>query len=442
MTTSFRTYQSVLDDDREDIPAPFRQCPGTEGCPTEAPTAYYTDRKYHELEKQRLWSSTWQVACREEQIPHPGDQHVYEIADRSYLVVRGNDGHIRAFPNACLHRGRLLRDFDGTAHEIRCSFHAIAWNLDGTLKEIPGGDEFGELDPCAWRLRNVSVGLWGGFVFINPKQDAEPLLEYLGALSVHFARWDLSERYLAKHVAKRIRCNWKVAQEAFMEAYHVSATHPQSIWSLGDGPASQYDAFGAFSRAVTPRGVPSPNLKVEISEQRILEGLLNRLNRSQVTLPEGMSARQYYSKIMRAELSEKIGERASALSTTELCDLIYYTVFPNFHPWGAYYQSVYLFKPNGDDHETCIMEFMLLEPFRGDRPAPANLEVVDFDESWTSKVGPRGRIFDQDSLNMPEVQRGLKNLAGRTVRFAQRQEGKVRHFYKMYQNVLGLAQAG
>jgi phenylpropionate dioxygenase-like ring-hydroxylating dioxygenase large terminal subunit len=435
----FRTYQQILDDDNETIPPTFRQSPGTDGCPAEVPVAWYIERQFHEAEKAKLWSSSWQVACREEHIPNAGDQYVYDITDKSYLVVRGDDGAIRAFVNACLHRGRLLRDYSGTAHEIRCPFHAIAWTLDGNLKEIPGGDEFVQRNSCDWHLPEVAVGTWGGFVFINPDPAAQPLQDYLHVLSSHFERWPLDQRYLAKHVSKKIRCNWKVAQEAFMEAYHTSATHPQSVWSSGEGPTSQYDEFGVFSRAVTPRAVPSPNLKVKITEQRIIDGMLNRLNRSEaVVLPEGMTARQYYSNMMREELSRQIGDKAKALSTTELCDLIYYTVFPNFHPWGGYYQSIYLFKPNGDDHETCTMEFMLLAPFEGKRPDAAPIEYLDYDDSWTSKVGPRGRIFDQDSLNMPEVHRGLLTTRQKTIRLALRQEGKIRHFYKLYQAQMGL----
>src|SRR5690606_1642679 len=129
-----------------------------------------------------------------------------------------------------------------------------------------------------------------------------------------------------------------------------------------------------------------------------------------------------------------IGGKADALTVAELCDSIFYTVFPNFHPWGGYYQNVYLYRPNGDDHESCVMEFMQLAPFSGERPAPAPREELGFDDSWTAAVGPRGRIFDQDSLNMPEVQRGLAATSLSSVRLATHQEAKIRHFYRLYQS--------
>ncbi len=71
-------------------------------------------------------------------------------------------------------------------------------------------------------------------MFINLDPDCEPLEAHLGDLSRHFERWPLEDRYKEAHVAKVMDCNWKVAQEAFMEAYHVVATHPQLLPSLGD----------------------------------------------------------------------------------------------------------------------------------------------------------------------------------------------------------------
>ena len=106
-------YQRLLDGDTHDVPAVLRlrhnACLGTEDIPVER----YTSRAYHELEKQRLWSRVWQFACREEHLPEPGDTVVYDIAGRSYILVRQEDGTIRGYVNACLHRGRRLRDYDG-----------------------------------------------------------------------------------------------------------------------------------------------------------------------------------------------------------------------------------------------------------------------------------------------------------------------------------------
>src|SRR5690606_36233384 len=91
-----------------------------------------------------------------------------------------------------------------------------------------------------------------GFVFINMDPESESLESYLGALGMHWERVPLEERYIAGHVAKVVRANWKVAQEAFMEAYHNISTHSQSGIYFG-GMASesgQYDPMGNYSRAL------------------------------------------------------------------------------------------------------------------------------------------------------------------------------------------------
>jgi len=76
------------------------------------------------------------MACREEDIPDVGDTLVYDICDLSILVVRSGPDTIRAFYNACLHRGRQLKEADGNNTELRCAFHGYCWNLDGSLKQI------------------------------------------------------------------------------------------------------------------------------------------------------------------------------------------------------------------------------------------------------------------------------------------------------------------
>ena len=195
------------------------------------PVERYISAEFFHLERTKVWDRTWQMACREEHLPNVGDHVVYDVAGRSYLVVRSGPSTIKAFHNVCLHRGRLLRQEGGCrATEFRCPFHGFGWNIDGSLKQIPCAWDFPQVeDPADWSLRAVQVGTWGGFVFINPDPAAPSLSRYVGELSEHFARWPLEDRFVQVHVAKILRCNWKVAQEAFMEAMHVVATHPQLL---------------------------------------------------------------------------------------------------------------------------------------------------------------------------------------------------------------------
>ncbi|HCV00654.1 MAG TPA: hypothetical protein DGL25_05580, partial [Dehalococcoidia bacterium] len=131
---------------------------------------------------------------------------------------------------------------------------------------IPCQWDFPYVNPDEQSLPEVKVARWGGFIFINPDPDAEPFEDFVGDLESHFTLLPYEKRYKEAHVAKVLRCNWKVAQEAFMEAYHVVATHPQILAGICDAN-SKYDVFGNYARAITPNGVPSPHLSNVPEEQ-------------------------------------------------------------------------------------------------------------------------------------------------------------------------------
>jgi hypothetical protein len=126
------------------------------------------------------------------------------------------------------------------------------------------------------------------------------------------------------------------------------------------------------------------------------------------------------------------GERAERMSDAELMDALDYTQFPNFHPWGAFNRICYRFRPNGDDHRSCIMEVLFLAPFAGERPPPAPVHWLAEDEPWSNarELGLLGKVFDQDQFNMPKVQLGLETTARAGVTLSLYQEGKVRWLHE------------
>jgi len=428
------SYQRLLDTDTRVVPACLRE----ESAPflgdEDVPVSYYTERKYHDLEKEKLWSRVWQFACREEHIPEVGDTHVYDIADRSYLIVRAAPDQIKAYPNACLHRGRALRDEAGRVRELRCSFHGFCWELDGALKQVPCEWDFPQIDPEQFHLPEVKVDTWAGFVFINPDTGCEPLEDFLGVMPQHFERWDLADRFVEVHVAKVIDANWKIAQEAFSEAFHVVATHPQLLPGIGDAN-SQYDVWGNVSRAITPNGTPSPHLSWVPTEQQMFDSMVDRrLDEDPVlVVPDGMTARGLSSTASREALRPVVGGVVDEYSDAELTDSLDYSLFPNFHPWGAFNRIVYRFRPNGDDHRSCIMECLYLSPFTGVRPPPAPVHWLTATDRWmeADELGSLARVFDQDSFNMTRVMAGLISATKPGLTLGLYQELKLRQFYKL-----------
>ncbi len=424
------TYQELLDQDSHEVPEVLRlQSPKDLGL-QEFSKDRYTTAEYHEKEVEHLWKKVWQFACREEDIPEPGDHYRYDIAGMSFLIVRNETGEIKAFPNACLHRGRMLKEFDGNATELRCPFHGFAWHLDGCLKDIPGRWDFPQVSDEEFSLPEISVGTWAGFVFINPDQNCGPLDEFLSDLANQFERWDLGGLYKQAHVAKVMPCNWKIAQEAFCEAYHVNATHPQILRGIGDAN-SQVDVWENCARVITPGITPSPHLDYEITDEDSLRAMMDIPPDGEVPqVPPGMNARAFMAAISREGLRPNAGPKVDEYCDAEIVDSIDYTQFPNFHPWGAYNKIVYRFRPNGNDHRTSIMECLQLMPFVGDRPPAAKVHWLKEDEKWSSALGFLGKVFDQDAFNMPKVQMGLESTYKPGITLSGYQEGKVRWLHE------------
>jgi phenylpropionate dioxygenase-like ring-hydroxylating dioxygenase large terminal subunit len=432
------SYQDLLDTDTRPVPEVLRLQSARDIPVVRVPIERYVSQAFHDLEVDKVWMKAWQFACREEELPEPGDHVVYEIADRSVLLVRGDDAKIRAFHNVCLHRGRRLCDREGRSEALRCPFHGWTWGLDGRLTELPCRWDFPHVERDAYALPQLATGGFGGFVFVNFDEHCEPFESFVGDLPRHFERWPLEKRYKEAHVAHLMDCNWKVAQEAFMEAYHVIATHPQILPGIGDSN-SQYDAWDNFSRAITPNMTPSPHLDWEPSEQDQLGALLTTSLDAEpmIRVPEGMTARQILAQMSRMQLQATVPS-VQDISDAELADSFYYTLFPNFHPWGAYNRIVYRFRPYGNDAQRSIMEVIYLAPFRGRRPAPAKVHWLDFDEPWTNapELGPLAKVFAQDTFNLPKVQKGLRAARHTHVTLANYQETKIRHFHALLEKYI------
>lgn len=403
----------------------FRKVSPMEGGPQRIQTDRYHKPEYHALEVERLWKRTWQMACREDDIPNVGDYHVYDIAQLSFLVVRTGEDEIRAYQNVCLHRGRLLKDCSGRgAKEFMCPYHGWAWKIDGSLKSITAEWDFPGVREDAAQLPEARVGRWAGFVFINPDADAGPLEDFLGPDMIeYYTKYRLQDRFKQAHVQKLIRANWKVVMEAFMESYHVIATHPHQMLTSGDLANADYDVFGNWGRA---GAFPSPG-----SPQRGIS----------TTPEEALAKWRAGCDGQRAMLKGMYGIDTDQFADVELQGG-FHDLFPNLHPWGGWARIAFRFRPHGDNPEECIMDAMLLAPWPDGqpKPPPAKLRKLGFDDAWTaaSELLSLSKILDQDVGNLPSIQRGLKAKQPPYVWLSAYQEGKIRNFHRNYERALGL----
>ena len=432
------SYQELLSQDVVAPPTTLTLENPYEGASTRVPVSRYATQEFHDLEMEKLWPKVWQAACRVEEIPEVGSYTIYEIGTFSILVVRTNEG-IRAHHNVCRHRGRRLCDHAGHAPSFICPFHGFTWNLDGTLRGVTSDWDFPHVDKDGLVLTPVQCDTWGGWVFINMDMDAGPLAEHLGVLPEHFAVWEPENRYIEAHVAKVMGCNWKACQEAFMEAFHVVKTHPQILVGIGD-ENSQYDVWGNLSRAITPNGTPSPHLSFGPDEQELFDSVTMRFmdRPAAAEVPEGTTARAMMAAGARMGIHQIVGEDKD-LSDASLSDSIYYTLFPNFHPWGGYNRIVYRFRPYDNRYDKSIMECYYISPFSGDRPDPAPVHWLAEDEDWTEapELGILAKVFQQDSFNLPNVQIGLAAAQYEEIVLANYQETKIRHFHDLLSTWIG-----
>ncbi|MDB5972179.1 MAG: aromatic ring-hydroxylating dioxygenase subunit alpha [Hydrocarboniphaga sp.] len=401
----------------------------------------YIDPAFARLEMDTLWKKTWQFACREEHIPEVGDYHVYDIGRFSFIVTRVAPTEIRAYYNACLHRGTKLRasGTEGNTDEFKCSFHGWSWKLDGSHQETVCHWDFPHVDPKDFSLPQARVERLGGFVFINMDLSAPTLAEYLGPeIKAHFDAWKLENRYIYLHVAKRLPCNWKLAIEAFMEAYHVIETHPQVAVSNGDAN-SQYDVYGEHvNRFISPLGVLSPHLYGKHTEEDILKqftlGDSGALGGGERSLGKNGSARQVMADMFRGMFEKATNTDLSGVSDSELLDCYSYTVFPNTFLFpGISLPMVYRFRPDPSDHRKCLYEvlFMRPVPVDGSRPMPAEPIRLRDDQSFCEAAGMDagfGAILDQDTDNLVLQQEGLEASAKPGITLGNYQEIRVRHF--------------
>jgi phenylpropionate dioxygenase-like ring-hydroxylating dioxygenase large terminal subunit len=409
------------------LPAVYKKTSTLPGGPKKVKTARFFERRYHDLEVEHLWGKVWQMACREEDIPEVGDYIIYTIVNRSYLIVRTTENEIKAHVNACMHRGRSLRECDGKAVDFRCPYHGWRWGIDGSLKDIPSEWDFLGVREDAQQLGSAKVGTWGGFVFINPDPDCISLEDYMGPEMIeHYAKIKLENRYRQAWVGRVVKANWKVVQEGFLEAYHSIATHPQLLTAGGDLTDSRYDVFGNWGRL--GHAMPSsssPTRGMIASEEQLREGWYRSAD------------------MMRGYLKSIIGAEADMFSDMELNESTYSNLFPNFSPWSGWGRIVYRFRPNGDNPDECLEEIMLLAPWPEGKakPAPAPLRMLEPDQSWTdaTELGSLGRIIDQDCRNFPNVQNGLKTKTPDHIWYSAYQESIIRNFHNLYEKALGLA---
>jgi phenylpropionate dioxygenase-like ring-hydroxylating dioxygenase large terminal subunit len=420
------------------------------------PKERYTTRDFAELEQSRLWPRVWQIACREEQVERPGDFCEYTIGTETVVIVRGSDGTLHAFFNACLHRGRRLVDGCGSVEgeRIRCPYHGWCYALDGRVVDVPDRGDFESL-PDDLSLASVDVDTWGGFVFVNFDPEAEPLLDFLHPLPALLAPYHLEQMRLRASLGTIIDANWKAVVDAFNEGYHVQGLHPQILpWT--DDVSIEYEQFGKHAHYGRLPGArrklqPSPRLELardEYDEGEILANLVAGLGGAflaeeraaieelrRTGPPAGQSLLDAY-QARRMELLAARGFDVSGLSPELMTSADDVFCSPNvvgpIYPGSA---ILFRVRPYGDEPHRSIKDTWVLE-WRAPGAAGAETRRAQprFFENWHDREW--GEITEQDYDNLGNVQRGMRSAGWAGARLNPRQEGNILHMHRVIDQYL------
>jgi phenylpropionate dioxygenase-like ring-hydroxylating dioxygenase large terminal subunit len=390
-----------------------------------------------------MWTKVWVIAGRVSDIPNTGDYIRFDLGRESFIIVRQDSGEIAAFYNLCHHRGnQLIFQHLGNVENFRCKFHDWIWAIDGRLTDVKdlGTFEEGAMDDMP-PLTPVKCDTWGGFVFINMDENSMPLLDYLGLFPDQLAGYHFEDMVPVLDAHSEWEANWKVGLDAFMEAYHVTSTHPQVAYFLDDYHI-QWDLYkNGMSRMLIEVCTVSPRLPDDAPVNDYLRLMLSEVGID----PDKFNGRgrdvRRAVQVAKREITEKRGIDYSELTDDQLSDDWNYHLFPNvtlnIHAEGALVMQ-FLPHPKDPDKFTYGITVLARPSNDSDYRMPAYMGLPE-DTDLSGKTRPERVVVPsdsptlepvviQDAVAVPRVQKGMHSRAFKGLRLSK-QEQRMRHYH-------------
>jgi choline monooxygenase len=232
----------------------------------------YLDRDILERELETVFARTWQYAGHVADLPEAGSYLTATAGDQPVLVLRGDDGEIRAFRNVCRHRGSQLLTGSGRCKKaIRCRYHGWTYDAtDGRLLGVPEHRGFAELDKATLGLMPARVESLAGLLFVNLDSDAPSLASTTGELASRLERYSLPELVRFSDFGEtRQPANWKIVAENYLEGYHVPIAHPglMRLLDYKRYTSELHDGWAWFEAPM--RDAPSSNLRERLYQRLV-----------------------------------------------------------------------------------------------------------------------------------------------------------------------------
>lgn len=407
------------------------------------PRRYY-GADYKDAEWDRMWTRTWLLAGPASDLRDAGDFIRFDIGEESIIVVRLEDGGLKAHYNVCPHRGSqlVLADF-GSINNFSCPFHSWQFALDGTNTKVTDEFSFHPETLCHDRnLTSVRCEEVAGLVFIALSDDVPPLRQWLGPVADQLETYDIGAMNVIQHKQSDWAANWKGGVDAFYEIYHLHAVHPETQGVMDD--RTQIDLYpNGMSRQFVPFGQPSPRFPDQISVNEGIKMMLRDAGIDPDTFEGTAQDTRAAIQIAKRERAKRYGLDYDKFSDTQLSDSTIYGIFPNVQI-GCHPEAVFIHRflphpdnPNQFTYDTCILFAHVDAP--GYAP-PAWMGLAEGTDT-TGMTRPEiervplgeppnlGQVLDQDSELLPIVQKGSRSRGFRGPIWSE-QEARLRHFHK------------
>lgn len=407
----------------------------------------YWSPAFMEAEWEKMWTRIWHIGAREAELEEAGDFVVHQFRHESVVLVRQQDGSVRAFYNVCRHRGnRLVVSEAGSVPAFTCAYHGWRWGLDGVLQAAQDPENFAKGNPCGkLKLKELPCETWGGFVWYNMDPNAKPLMEHLDPLPALLANRELDKMVRVVWRKVEVDTNWKFASDNFNESYHLPTVHPQMVQMVDeDYKATIFEMYANGHNRMIELGQPSMRAEHPNEVGPIWEFMLKSWDLDPADFQgrsrEGRAALQSRKRELGPSRGHKYIEK---LSDGELTDYYHHTLFPNITITGTPVDGgVHIFRtePHISDPNKCTFEYWALVPriegvetvetVAGPRPLrEAELEMLVYGRDDV------GDFIDQDLSVAVQQQKGLRSR-GYDDAYLSEQETRVRRFHEVLNDYL------
>ncbi len=225
-----------------------------EGAPARAlPAECYLDEDFFQLEVDRVFRRDWHAVARRDQLPQPGDYRAIDLLGTPLVLVRDEEHRLRAYSRICLHRAFPIVSGSGNAKRLVCPFHRWSYDLDGRLRAAPLMDQVTGFDRDTFRLPELPLEEWQGFVMVSTNAHAEPLAPRMKPLDELLDPLGFCDFVSADVLEFDSPWNWKVMVENFMESYHHQGPHAETLQRTNPAKGTHaLDLKGPFAALENP----------------------------------------------------------------------------------------------------------------------------------------------------------------------------------------------